>query len=233
VFNQGVKMAENQNEKKSLRGFWLFTAGFVSGIAVVVVILLGVYWVCSYNFLQADNHTKRYDSSFEKSYSKFASIELIRAESRFANASDEYAKWTAMDDMAVLLVDAGRLDEAEKFANQLLELAPKYEKDWNYGNAIHKGHISLGRIALRKNDVAAARQHLIKAGMTPGSPQLNSFGPNMLLAKELLEKGERESVIEYLKLCAKFWKSDHEQLQKWETVIKNGDMPIFGSNLFY
>lgn len=43
--------------------------------------------------------------------------------------------------------------------------------------------------------------------MVVGSPQLKSFGPSMGLAKELVRDGEKEAVIEYLKLCAQFWES--------------------------
>ena len=43
------------------------------------------------------------------------------------------------------------------------------------------------------------------AGATPGSPQLDSFGPNMTLAKELLEKGQPDVVLHYFALCKNFW----------------------------
>jgi hypothetical protein len=49
----------------------------------------------------------------------------------------------------------------------------------------------LGLIAVHKNDIETARRELLESGKTPGSPTLNSFGPNMILAKELLEKGAR------------------------------------------
>ena len=40
----------------------------------------------------------------------------------------------------------------------------------------------------------------------PGSPQLNSFGPIMSLAEELLEQGEPDTVLEFFAECRKFWK---------------------------
>ena len=66
------------------------------------------------------------------------------------------------------------------------------------------------------------------AGATPGSPQLNSFGPNMTLAKELLEKGQSEVVLQYLALCKKFWKMDRGQLDEWSATIRGGGIPDFG-----
>ena len=57
----------------------------------------------------------------------------------------------------------------------------------------------LGLLALNQGNVKPASQYL-DAGSTPGSPQLNSFGPDMSLAQALLEKGERDTVLEYF--CA-------------------------------
>ena len=77
-------------------------------------------------------------------------------------------------------------------------------------------------------DINGAKQHLIKAGQM-GSPHLNSFGPNMLLAKELLEKGEREAVIEYFELCAKFWQMKEDRLERWKSIVEQGGVPDFGT----
>jgi hypothetical protein len=62
---------------------------------------------------------------------------------------------------------------------------------------------------------------------------MNSFGPNVSLAKDLLEKGERDAVIQYLELCRKFWKMDNGRLDQWIKEIKAGKVPQFGANLVY
>ena len=84
-------------------------------------------------------------------------------------------------------------------------------------------------------DIERAKEHLLAAGNTSGSPQLNSFGPNMTLAKELLEQGERDVVLEYFRLCAKFWKSRSHlgTLEEWANQVKAGMVPDFGANLRY
>jgi hypothetical protein len=43
------------------------------------------------------------------------------------------------------------------------------------------------------------------AGATPGSPQLDSFGPNLTLAKELFEKSKPDVILHYFALCKNFW----------------------------
>jgi tetratricopeptide (TPR) repeat protein len=130
-------------------------------------------------------------------------------------------------------LEAGEPEKAKQYASELLESAPKFKNDWNYGNALHEGNIVLGRIALLRGDIAGAKEHLLAAGQTPGSPQLDSFGPNMTLAKELLEKGERDTVLNYLQSCAKFWKMSGDKLQTWSATIKGGGTPDFGANLDY
>ena len=53
----------------------------------------------------------------------------------------------------------------------------------------------------------------------------------MTLAKELLEKGEMDAVLEYIELCSKFWKSGKDRLHKWSVLVKGGTIPDFGHNL--
>ena len=138
-----------------------------------------------------------------------------------------------LGDMATEALEAGDAAKAEQYASELLQSAQQFKNNWNYGNAVHKGNIVLGRVALRRGDIPGAKQHLLAAGETPGSPQLDSFGPNMTLAKELLEKDEREVVLAYLQICAKFWKMGGDQLRGWIATVKSGGMPDFGANLMY
>jgi len=72
---------------------------------------------------------------------------------------------------------------------------------------------------------------LMAAMRLTGSPQLGSFGPNMRLAADLLERGEREAVLEYFRLCAGFWPRD--ELKDWAALVEGGRTPDFGANLIY
>jgi len=91
----------------------------------------------------------------------------------------------------------------------------------------------LGRISVKRGNLKEASQFLLAAGNTPGSPQLDSFGPNMTLASELLEKGESEVVLQYLGLCRKFWEDGRQQLDEWSADIRSGKTPDFSHNLNY
>jgi len=134
-----------------------------------------------------------------------------------------------LDGLAELAFNAGNLEEASEAALKCLSLAFTFGQDWNDGNAIHNANSILGRIALKKGDIEAAKKHLALAGETTGSPQLNSFGPEMTLAEELFAVGEIESVVAYLEACKKFWSSDCERgaLDRGIAQIRSGETPNF------
>jgi len=146
----------------------------------------------------------------------------------------ELERFYALSDLAKAAFNAGELNKAEGYARELLSTAPQHQKDWNYGNAIFFGNMVIGRVALRRDkNVSLAKTSLLASGQTPGSPQLNSFGPNMSLAKDLLSAGERDTVLEFFNLCHSFWKMDQGKLDAWTAIVKGGGIPDFGGNLLY
>ena len=119
--------------------------------------------------------------------------------------------------------------KAKRYGKELLNSAMEQRTDWSFGNAVHHGNLILGRIALREGDVEAAEQYLVRAGKTVGSRRLNSYGPEMRLAWDLLKAGRSAAVLEYLELCKSFWKDS--KLDTWIEDVKEGQMPNFASNL--
>ncbi len=162
---------------------------------------------------------------------RFAEEALAHLE-RAYELADESLRDSLLEGLAKGAYSADRLDKAQHYAELMLQ---NTEAGWNYGNRVHHGNLILGRIALREANIDEAKSRLIAAGNTPGSPQLNSFGPNMALAKALLEIGEREVVLEYFKLCSKFWNSDRakEKLDNWSVLSAAGRIPDFRANLDY
>ncbi len=144
---------------------------------------------------------------------------------------DAYQRFTMMTRVARTAFSAKEYEKAQSYAAELINLAPQYKYDWNYGNALHDGHMVLGRIAVKNGDITEAKNHLNLAGKSPGSPQLNSLGPNMSLANDLINAGEKEVVIEYLIDCKKFWKRNDGRLDSWIASIRGGGKPYFGANL--
>ena len=144
-----------------------------------------------------------------------------------------YCRFLILSDWCKRAVDRGENDRATALAEELLVLASRYPNDWNFGNAVHHAHLVLGHVALATNDLKEARAQLLAAGETPGSPQLNSFGPNMQLALELLRRGDRDAVLAYFDLCRRFWELGKEMLDEWTVAVGQGQEPNFGPNVSY
>jgi hypothetical protein len=158
---------------------------------------------------------------------------LEQMENAQANTKEASTKFSNLDSLAKMAFRAGDTAKAKSYATEYLKQAEENKSSWAYGNAVHNGNAVLGRIALREGKLDEAKKHLLAAGATKGSPQLNSFGPNMALAKELIEKGEKETVLEYLKLCGNFWTMGADKLNRWSKDIKDGLTPEFAGNLNY
>ena len=166
----------------------------------------------------------------EKQQAAKASLDAY--ERSLGREQDSEARQAILSNVAKAALEAGETAKARAYAEEMLKAAgDSGGNGWNYGNMIHHGHLILGRLALRTGDLQQAKEHLLAAGKTPGSPQLNSFGPNMMLARELLEKGERQAVLEYFELCGTFWKQD--KLAEWTKEVQAGKVPEFGANLNY
>jgi hypothetical protein len=101
------------------------------------------------------------------------------------------------------------------------------------GQSTFDCNMVLGEVALRNGNVAEAAQYLIASGKSSGSPALDSFGPNMSLAKALLEKGEVDVVLKFFDLCKAFWTDHAKLLNGWSETVRKGGAPNFGANLCY
>ena len=164
---------------------------------------------------------------------QMAQQKYIRVMHDLETAKTEEKRFYALGAAAKESFVAGNIQAAELYAHDLLMLLPKYKNDWNYGNAIQDANLVLGRLALRNGKMDEAKKYLTAAGKSPGSPQMDSFGPNMSLANDLLEKGERQAVLEYFVRCRKFWKMQNGKLDEWSVEVEAGKIPDFGANLVY
>jgi hypothetical protein len=108
---------------------------------------------------------------------------------------------------AVAALKRGDTKAATEIALQLLKAKAPEDKplEKRDADAIHDANQILGLAAVREQRIDDAKRYLLEAGKTPGSTQLELFGPNMRLAQTLVNRGERNVVIEYLDLVSKFW----------------------------
>jgi hypothetical protein len=152
-------------------------------------------------------------------------------EKALADKHDPGGRCDLIEKAGMVAVDAGDLAEAKDYAHLLLDDPTILQQSCSNRRApLHVGNMILGRIALRQGDLEQAKEFLLKAGKSPieeGATPTTLFEPKMILAKELLEKGERESVLQYFDLCSKFWQ-DGGVLKRWRSTVEAGGIPDFG-----
>jgi len=157
-----------------------------------------------------------------------------QAMAALTGATNEYLKYLNLGRAARMSLVVGRTEDARRFATDMMALDEKFSRgvpEKSNGDVVHISNVVLGTIALDEGRTDEARRCLLAAGKSQGSPVLGSFGPNMSLARDLLAKGEQETVLQYLELCRKFW--NDEKLDLWIKDIHAGRIPEFGGNLLH
>jgi tetratricopeptide (TPR) repeat protein len=156
----------------------------------------------------------------------------VVAMARLAAADSDEAKFYALGGAAKECFAAGKIDDAQKYAEQLMALLPNFRQNRDYGGAMCDANLVLGRVAVRKGNLDDAKRYLIASAQSPVTPDLANNGPNMGLAKDLLEKGEKQAVLDYFELCRKLWTNGGPQLDRWSQQVRDGKIPDFGESLF-
>ena len=133
-------------------------------------------------------------------------------------------------DLARMAITANQYDKAKEYVHTLLT---HDSADWNSRDHHHHGHLVLGRIALAEGDIEEAKRRLIAAGEATRTSEPNAVEPNMFLARELLQRGEKEVVLEYFSLCSDSWERGRDKLEQWSVLVQAGLEPDFGGNLSY
>ena len=171
-------------------------------------------------------------SSFPPTIQSLLATNYALALARLTKGKTGLDRYLALPDAAKLAYVFGNTNEARAYATEALALDQQFLKEpWRGGQVTHDANVTLGRLALLERRTDEAKQYLLAAGQTPGSPVLDSFGPNMGLAKDLLQAGERETVAQYLELCSKSWSG--KQAVEWAAQVRAGATPSFGANLLY
>ena len=155
---------------------------------------------------------------------------LSSFESAYAETATRASQGHLLSNLAKAALKAGELDKAVDYANQML--APN-ANSFSQGDLIYNGNFILGMVAIKNGDMDAAAKYLLLSADTSGSAVLNSFGPNMSLAEELLERGQSQVVLAFLKKCTKFWTSSGSPCSEWIQEMEDGQLPHFSMNLNY
>jgi hypothetical protein len=124
----------------------------------------------------------------------------------------------AKDGVHSLLVvaefDAGDDTAAERDAQRLLASAPRDGSFYNVAQTV------LGRVAAAKGDLKEAKKRLIASITMPNQLKNASFQPNMTLAQDVYDAGDRDTVIQFLEASRNVWKFDRGRIDRMISFVK-------------
>ena len=151
--------------------------------------------------------------------------ERARLFSEVFSLTPDPAKPSFLPDLAKAEFEAGDDAAAERDARRALEAAPEIARR-NRDQAallINRANSVLGRVALARGQTAEARARLHDSLDIPadsGSFRFN--GPDLSLAEDLADGGERDAVIEYLETARALWPYDRGQIDRYVKLVRAG-----------
>jgi tetratricopeptide (TPR) repeat protein len=170
-----------------------------------------------YFYLLAGKYGKESGNQREMGKKALAEMEIAQG---LATGNPGWLAWQRWE-LAESAFLAGDIAKTDMYADAMINNPGDCKKDAHlYGNSVFWGNYYRGRTSVLKGNLKEAGKYLLEAGKTPGSAQLDSFGPDFDLAQDLLDRGEKAVVVEFLESCKRFW--DKEKLDGWVKSIKEG-----------
>jgi hypothetical protein len=174
-------------------------------------------WSRELGFLYLREMRSRQDES-RRDWAAMALCELLPHQE---SGEGEPNKPDILPAIADAAFEAGQLGRAAEFARRIVE-------DDRHWFSARNAHQLLGRIALRSGDVEGAKAHLLESARRDPFPRLGYLPVNMMLARELIERGEKDVVLRYLALHSTGRECEREKMAEWVAQIERGDIPDFG-----
>ena len=147
---------------------------------------------------------------------------LAELERSLAQVREESSRFAALVGLPRIALQAGDLEKARRYAEELLAAGPAQKDAASRGLAHYEGSIVLGWVALLLGHAATAKAWLIWA-VTPAGRETRFIfgprGPDLSLAKALLDRGERQAFLDF---CA-----DGDILNRRVEACWTGGLPRF------
>lgn len=140
--------------------------------------------------------------------------EKVRLLTEASSLVPEGAKPGLLTNLVTAEFDAGDDAAAERDARMLLDTAPKNANAYNAAQTI------LGRMAAAKNDLNEAKTRLIASITMPISLKNAVFQPNMTLAQDIYDAGDKDAVIQFLEASRPVWKFDRGRIDRMISFVK-------------
>jgi hypothetical protein len=125
----------------------------------------------------------------------------------------ENQKRNMLAEIAQAEFDASDDAGAERDA-QALVASVRNIYDWNIGQTV------LGRLALAHGNQASAKEHLLASVTPPASIKNPNLRPAMQLAQEMLDAGDKETVLAFLEASRAIWTYDQGRLDHMVNFVK-------------
>jgi hypothetical protein len=153
---------------------------------------------------------REFDSRRDESRPDWAAMAVAQWECALANCANDSHGRRVLCCAANCAFEARDYDKARILAHRLLE-AP-FDRS-SVEQARHFGHELLGRIDLQAENVEQAKMHLFASieAEAPDALRLAMIGPCLNLAKDLLQHGQTQAVLKYLKRCSELCAKEHAQ----------------------
>jgi hypothetical protein len=164
-------------------------------------------------------------------WSTGAAEQLRKQEAELAASTSDATRLNLLFPAMENAFTAGDATKAARYAQELLDrVAVAHLSTTAY--LVHPALLTLGRVALRAGDLAAAKRYLLASTDLPANARgdvalFEGFSPGMSLAKELLDRGEREVVLQYFERCRTRWPKGAGALARWKAMVEAGQTPDF------
>ncbi|HEX8737970.1 MAG TPA: hypothetical protein VF721_21740 [Pyrinomonadaceae bacterium] len=132
--------------------------------------------------------------------------------------------------LAEAALDLNELKKARAFAETVLNKTKDASDAWiDREKAIYYGNTLLGRVALREGNTAKAREHLPASLTFPEESDFEIKDLELDLAAELLARGEKQLVLDYLARAEKLTTDadNIKVLRRWQRLIKRNSFPFW------
>lgn len=140
--------------------------------------------------------------------------EKVRSLREAVTLAAESARPRILSNLVLAEFDAGDDAAAERDAQLLLTTAPKNGVAYNAAQTI------LGRIAAAKGDPIEAKARLIASITMPDSIKNAVFQPNMTLAQDVYDAGDKDAVLQFLEASRAVWKFDRGRIDRTIGFVK-------------
>ena len=154
-------------------------------------------------------------------------VRLIEMAAAHARSSE----WrvAALNYVVEFHLQAGDGERARREAEEMLRRAPDMYAESSRTYASHIAHTVLGRTALRQGQLAEAREQLRAAGKVASADVMRLNSIRWTLASDLLARGERDVVLDYISMVRIVWNKSKSQLDDWAKSIRAGEIVDFGA----